>query len=294
MPGTTQESRWRLLVGAAPLAIVAIFFWAAAQGEIDVARWPTLRALLAAVAAIGTGVAWWTARQLRLAPGMTVARASRLAQAGRLAGPVAMRGRARALPDAVPLVSPDGELCVWYEHRDVDAPAGRASVRPFVLEDERGGQCVVLVAGAEVSGRAHGAAGVGERVGAARERLLRAGDRVLVTGRFVGGQTESLALQDAATALAAHAELMPGVLRGGDPPPLRDLRAAARIGAPFVAALPRLAAGLPLPAIAVSDEQRPVAVRIGSDQSEGAVYGLLALADALVLVVLSSLALHVI
>ena len=34
----THDTRWRLLVGAAPVIGVAFFVWAAAQGEADVAR----------------------------------------------------------------------------------------------------------------------------------------------------------------------------------------------------------------------------------------------------------------
>jgi len=100
----THDTKWRLLVGAAPVIGVAFFVWAVAQGEADVARSPTARAILAVVAALGTAVTWWTARQLRSAPSVPVARAMALAHAGQLAGLVALRGRARALPDAVPLI----------------------------------------------------------------------------------------------------------------------------------------------------------------------------------------------
>ena len=93
----THESRWRLLVGAAPVIGVAFFAWAAAQGEADVARSPTARAILAAVAALGTAVAWWTAHQLRAKPTVSVSKAGALAQGGQLAASVTLRGRARAL-----------------------------------------------------------------------------------------------------------------------------------------------------------------------------------------------------
>ena len=101
----THEAKWRLLVGAAPLVGVAFFVWAAAQGEAEVAHSSTARAILAVVAALGTAVAWWTFRQLRSPATVPVARAAQHA------GVVALRGRARALPDAVPLISPDGKQC---------------------------------------------------------------------------------------------------------------------------------------------------------------------------------------
>src|SRR3978361_1592167 len=100
MAVTTHDSKWRLLVGAAPLFGVALLAWYAAQGEADVARSPTVRAVLAVVAALGAAVAWWTSRQLRAAPTVPVAKASAMARIGQLPGVVAMRGRARALPDA--------------------------------------------------------------------------------------------------------------------------------------------------------------------------------------------------
>lgn len=290
MPVTTRESKWPLLIGVAPLAGVAIFVWAIAQGEIDVAHWPALRAALAGVAAIGAAVAWWAARQLGPDGGMTVARAARLALGGRLAGSVTMRGRARALPEAVPLVSPDGELCVWYEHR-ADGQPGCTSVRPFLFVDGRGGQCVVLAAAAEVTGRSHGVVDLlAPPDPGVRERVLRAGDRVSVTGRFVAASPQSLALQGEAIALAARSESLPGVLQPGEPP--RDLRAAAQSGAAFAAAPARLPDALALPVLAAPAAQQSVQVCIGPEEGDGTVYGMLALADCLVLVVVTSLALR--
>jgi hypothetical protein len=282
-----NESKWRLLVGAAPLAGVALVVWALAQGEIDVDGWSTARVLLAAVAAIGAGVAWRTARQLRPAAALTVARAARLAQAGRLSGRVSVRGRAQALPDAAPLVSPDGELCVWFEHRVDAASPPPASVRPFLLVDHRGGRCLVIAADAEVSGRSPGAAAQQ----GALERVLRAGDRVVVTGRFVEASAESVALQATAAALAARSEARPGALRHGERPS-HDLRAAAQSGASFAAAPQRLPGALPLPVVAAGAGLEGVQVRVGPDENEGAVYGLLALADGLVLLVVAALALQ--
>jgi len=292
----THESRWRLLVGAAPVIGVAFFAWAAAQGEVDLARSPTARAILAVVAALGTAVAWWTAHQMRAKPTVSVSRAGALAQAGQLAGSVTLRGRARALPDAVPLVSPDGELCLWFATGDA-ASQRRDSVRPFLLADDSG-ECIVLPAGAEVtghgsvpvsaarSGLADGAVARGPRPA---ERLLRNGDRVQVVGRFVPASPESLALQVQAASLVARAEASQAPLRSGDPLPFRDLRSAAQAGAAFVAAPPFARHGLLLPVIAAQESGQPLGIRIGADEGEGGVYGLLAVVDSVVLVVSSSL-----
>ena len=291
----THESRWRLLVGAAPVIGVAFFVWAAAQGDVDLARSPTARAILAAVAALGTAVAWWTAHQLRAKPTVSVSKAVALAQAGQLAASVTLRGRARALPDAVPLVSPDGELCLWFASGD--AAPSRDSVRPFLLVDDSG-ECIVLPAGAEVTG--HGsvpasAARSGLLDGAAArgprpaERLLRNGDRVQVVGHFVAASPESRAVAAPAASLVARTEASQAQLRSGDPLPFRDLRSAAQAGAAFVAAPPFARHGLLLPVIAAPGSGQPLGIRIGADDGEGGVYGLLAVVDSVVLVVSSSL-----
>ena len=294
----THDAKWRLLVGAAPVIGVAFFVWAVAQGEADVARSPTARAILAGVAALGAAVAWWTARQLRGAPVLPVAEASRLARAGQLQGPVAIRGRARALPDAVPLVSPDGELCLWFRHGEQPAQRRDAagSLRPFLLVDHSGA-CIVLPAGADVSGSgplaAHAASGDDGRADSpgqpARERLLRDGDRIQVVGRFVDASAEALALQDAAAALMARTGFPVVMLHSSDPPPSSDLRSAALAGAPFVAAPPRLPR-LALPVIAAPGASQPFTIRIGSEDGEGALYGVLAVLDCCVLVVAAGLA----
>ena len=291
----THESKWRLLVGAAPLIGVAFFVWAAAQGEADMARSATARAILAAVAALGTAVAWWTARQLRVARAVPVSKAGELAQSGQLAEVVALHGRARALPDAVPLVSPDGELCLWF--RAGDEGPRRDSVRPFLLVDDSG-ECIVLPAGADVTG--HGAvtasaarSGLGEDSGAhdpeAPERLLRNGDRVHVVGHFVAASPEALVLQAQAASLVARNEASQAPSRGVDPLPFRDMRSAALAGAPSAAAPPLARHGLLLPVIAAPRAGQPLRIRIGADDGEGGVYGVLAVVDCLVLLVSSSL-----
>ena len=273
----THEAKWRLLVGAAPLVGVAFFVWAAAQGEAEVAHSSTARAILAVVAALGTAVAWWTFRQLRSPATVPVA------SAAQHAGIVALRGRARALPDAVPLISPDGELCLWF------ADGAEGSVRPFLLVDDSG-ECIVLPAGADVQGQGPVPSGaVGRDDARAPERLLRNGDRIQVVGRFVPASPESLALQADTAARVACAEASQAALRPGDPLPFRDLRSAAVAGAAFVAAPPLVRHGLALPAIVAPASGAPLAIRIGTDEAEGGVYGMLAVVDGLVMVVATSL-----
>jgi hypothetical protein len=252
----THDAKWRLLVGAAPVIGAAFFVWAAAQGEADVARSPTARLILAILAALGTAVAWWTAYQLRVAPSVTVARASALAQAGQLAGMVALRGCARALPDAVPLISPEGELCLWFRHRERIGHRCSDSVRPFLLVDDSG-ECIVLPAGADVTGEgpvptSAGRSGLRGRTGIddtrdlqASERLLRNGDRIHVVGRFVAASLQAVERQ-------SHA------------------------------------AGLGFPVIASPGASQSFIIRIGSEDGEGGLYGMLAVLDCLVLVVASS------
>jgi hypothetical protein len=298
----THDAKWRLLVGAAPVIGVAFFVWAAAQGDADVARSPAARAILAVVAALGTAVAWRTARQLRAAPTLPVAKAAAMARAGEISGLVALRGRARALPDAVPLVSPDGELCLWFKPGEpfVRRDSAADSVRPFLLVDDTG-ECVVLPAGADVTGDGSvppaaarsplpGAADMaGARDPRADERLLRDGDRVRVTGRFIAASPEAQALQAEAASLVARTEAAQAQIRSGDPLPFRDLRSAALAGVAFVAAPPLARHGLALPVIVAPGGDQPLVIRIGFDEGEGGVYGLLAVVDCLVLVISASL-----
>ena len=301
MSRTTHDMKWRLLVGAAPVIGVAFFVWSAAQGPSDLARSPAARAILALVAALGAGVAWWTARQLRATPSVTVSRASARAMTEPAGTRVALRGCAVALPDAVPLISPGGELCLWFA--PVGGSPAQGSVRPFLLEDATG-QCIVLPAGADVRGTGPvSAAAARSRLpgsddgasgdapdDASGERLLRAGDRIHVVGRFVPASSQALLLQAETAALVARREASQALLRGGEPPPFRDLRAAAQAGAPFVAAPPLVGRGLALPVIAAGNAGEPFEIRLGSDEAESGVYGALAIVDVLVLVVSSSLA----
>jgi len=299
----THDAKWRLAVGAAPVIGVFFYVWALAHGDAEVTRSPGARLVLAVVAALGAAVAWRTARQLRAAPTVSVAKAIEMARSGQLAGMVALRGRARALPDAVPLISPDGELCLWFGHGDRLVPRGgrRDSVRPFLLVDASG-ECIVLPAGADVTGTGSvPAAAARSRLPGAPdadatddslpgERLLRNGDRVHVAGRFVATSSEALALQAQAAAMVARSESSPAHLSQEDQSPFRDLRTAALAGAAFVAAPPPAGKGMALPVIAAPVASQPFVIRLGADEEEGGVYGLLAVVDCLVLVVSSSLA----
>jgi hypothetical protein len=78
-------------------------------------------------------------------------------------------------------------------------------------------------------------------------------------------------------------------MRHGDPLPFRDLRSAALAGAAFVAAPPLARHGLALPVMVAPGPSQPFVIRIGSDEGEGGVYGMLAVVDCLVLLVSSSL-----
>jgi hypothetical protein len=203
-----------------------------------------------------------------------------------------------ALADAVPLISPDGELCLWFE--SADAPD---SVRPFLLEDATG-CCIVLPAGADVRGTGPvSAAAARSRLPGSDddtagepaddgggERLLRTGDSIHVVGRFVPASSQALLLQAQAAAQVARSEATQAPLRGGDPPPFRDMRAAAQAGAPFVAAPPLAGRGLALPVISAGNPGESLEIRLGADDAEGDVYGLLAIFDGVVLLVSSSLA----
>src|SRR6185312_12801123 len=88
----------------------------------------------------------------------------------------------------------------------------------------------------------------------------------------------------------ARSEATQAPMRGGDPPPFRDLRAAAQAGAPFVAAPPLAGRGLALPVIAAGNPGEPLEIRLDADEEEGGVYGALAIFDGVVLLVSSSLA----
>ena len=302
MTDTTHDSNWRLLVGAAPLVGVVFIIWAAAQGEGDVARSTAVRGALALVAALGGAVAWWTARQLRAAPSIAVADANARASAGQLQGLVALRGRAHAMPNAAPLVSPDGELCLWYKHGEVVRQHYRASetARPFLLVDDSG-QCVVLPAGADVTGSGNGSSALpqsraidGRPRPKAAERLLRDGDRICVVGRFVPVSAEAMALQAKAATLVTRSELARATVMTNDPAAYRETRAAAARNLPFTETTSpdaiAAAGSIALPVIAAPGGAQPFVISIGPSEGDGSLYGMLAVIDGLVLLVAGGLA----
>jgi hypothetical protein len=131
-------------------------------------------------------VGWWVAR--RLARVLTDTPVVPVAQAQ--AGYVALRGRAQPLPNRPPLTSPNGTPCVWYRHsHQTGTGAGSYhaadSVQPFLLVDESG-KCIVLPAGANISGGQDGP-GLG-----GRERLIAEGDPIYVTGEFRPASSETV------------------------------------------------------------------------------------------------------
>ena len=302
MTDTTHDSNWRLLVGAAPLVGVVFIVWAAAQGEGDVAQSTAVRGILAFFAALGGAVAWWTARQLRAAPSIAVADANARATAGQLQGLVTLRGRAHAMPNAAPLVSPNGELCLWYKHGAYDHQHYRAhdSVRPFLLVDDSG-QCVVLPVGADINGSGNGSSALpqglaidGSHTLKSAERLLRDGDRIHVVGRFVPVSPEAMALQAKAATLVARAETSRTTVMTNDPAAYRETRAAAARSLPFTETTSpdaiAASGAIALPVIADPGSAQPFVISIGSSDGEGSLYGLLAIIDGLVLLVAGSLA----
>ena len=141
----THHSKWRGLIAVAPLIAIGILVFAFVQGEHDIFKSRGVQQALLAVAALGTLVATWTAWRLGSAPAVSVAQA--------LPGRVSLRGRAQALANAAPLLSPDGAPCLWFTHSQQVMHRYDAfdSVRPFLLVDGSG-QCVVLPAGAEITG----------------------------------------------------------------------------------------------------------------------------------------------
>jgi hypothetical protein len=286
---------WRLLAGVAPPLCAASFAGASAWIDGELLRLAAVRgllALLAALAALGAAVAWRTARQRRPGVPTTVARAAALARGSGGAELVTLRGRIHALPDAPPLVSPGGELCLWFGR----ARTGGDSVRPFLLVDASG-RCVVLPAGAEV------ADGPAPRLRArGGERLLHDGDRVQVSGRLVCDPAAVQALQAHAAVLVARSGLAASALVSSNRPAARRrTRADAARGLPFAdtaphagvaglaaVAAPAGAAGLPV--VAAPAGSQPLAITLLADEPAGDVFGALALVDGLVLLVAAALA----
>lgn len=283
----THDSKWRLLVAGAPLLGVAFIVLAALQGEPEVAKSRTVMEILAGVAALGGLVAWWTAYQLRAAPAVPVA----LAQAGQ----VALRGRAQALPGAAPLTSPDGVACLWFKHSQQAMHQYNASdsVRPFLLVDDTG-QCIVLPAGADVTGSSRqlpqsdvkqlpevkDITGTGTGGYGTGERLLREGDDIHVVGWFTPASAEAMDLQMQAARLIAQTELPRVLMHSNDPAAFQRPRVAGP--SPLPAATPP-SAPVALPVIGQPEGAAPFVISIASRDGQAGLYGFLAAVDALVL-----------
>ncbi len=285
MPVRTHHSKWRGLVGAAPLIGIAVLVFAFVQGEHDIFRSHVVQQILLGVAALGAAVSAWTAWRLGSAPATSVAQAE--------AGRVSLRGKAAALPGAAPLLSPDGLVCLWFTHSQQVMHRYEAvdSVRPFLLVDDSG-RCVVLPAGAEMDGTSRitvarqarlsdptditgrGTAGYGTG-----ERLLCEGDEIHVAGWLTPSSAESLELQMQAATLNEKVELPSLVIRSNDEAEFRRLMAARPASLPPA---PVPAAPVALPVLAGHGAE-PFVISIGSQDGESGIYWLLAFVDVLVL-----------
>ena len=281
----THHSKWRGLIAVAPLIAIGILVFAFVQGEHDIFKSRGVQQALLAVAALGTLVATWTAWRLGSAPAVSVAQA--------LPGRVSLRGRAQALANAAPLLSPDGAPCLWFTHSQQVMHRYDAfdSVRPFLLVDGSG-QCVVLPAGAEITGSSkitvaksarlsdasditgRGTAGYGTG-----ERLLCEGDDLHVTGWFTPASAQAIELQVKAASLNQQVELPSVVIRSNDEAEFKKALAAA----------PRTLPPVPPPAppvahpVVAGHGAEPFIISIGSQDGEAGIYWLLAIVDGLVL-----------
>lgn len=284
MPVRTHHSKWRGLVGAAPLIAIGMLGFAFVQGEHDIFRSRSVQQLLLGVAALGALVAAWTAWRLGSSPATSVAEAR--------PGRVALRGKAEALPGAAPLLSPDGAACLWFTRSQKVMHRYDAfdSVRPFLLVDASG-RCVVLPAGAEIDGSSRitiakqaklsdptditgrGSAGYGTG-----ERLLCEGDEIHVSGWLTPSSAEAIELQLQAATLNEQVELPSLVIRSNEAAEFRKAIAARS------ATLPPAPPPLPpvaLPVVAGHGTE-PFVISIGSQDGAAGLFGLLAVVDVLV------------
>jgi hypothetical protein len=257
MPANTHHSKWRSIFGAAPLLATAFVVLAFVEGEHGIFRMRGVQLGWLAVAAIGVLVSVWTARRLGSVATTAIGQA--------VAGRVSLSGRAQALPGAAPMQSPDGLACLWFTHSQKIARRYDASdsVRPFLLVDASG-QCVVLPAGAEIHGTSKSTiarsvkltdstdiTGRGASIGTG-ERVLCEGDTLHVSGWFAPASAEAIALQTEAATLNTKVDFVPPI------------------------------APMALPVVAGHGVAEPFIISIGSDDSDAAIYWLLAVVDGLV------------
>jgi len=281
----THDSKWRVIIAAAPLLLVVLLLFAFVQGEHGIFRSRQVQQALLALGALGLVVSAWTAWRLGAAPAVSIARAP--------PGRVSLHGKAQPLPGAAPLVSPDGLACLWFTHSQKIARRYDSvdSVRPFLLVDDSG-SCVVLPAGAEIHGSSKTTVaksvkltdstditGRGASYGMG-ERVLCTGDEIHVSGWFTPASAEAIELQTKAAELNAKVDLPTVVVRSNDPDEFRKMLAAAPPALPPIA--PPIAP-LALPVVAGHGAAEPFIIGIGAQDGDAAVYWLLAVVDGLVL-----------
>ena len=184
MSTRTHRSTWRQLVAFAPLFGGAFIAFGLFQGEPEIALSRNVHLVLVPVCLAGWWVAWRLARVLTLTPVVPIAQAQ--------AGYVALRGTAQPMPNRPPFTSPGGEPCVWYyRSRPSHGSSGYASsdsAQPFLVVDESG-QCIVLPAGADITGGHPGT------TPGWHEQLIVAGDPIYVAGEFRPLSSETLKQQ---------------------------------------------------------------------------------------------------
>ena len=299
MPVHTHSSNWRGIVAAAPVLMIGLVVAAFIQGEHDIFRSRVVQEILMGLAALGVLVSSWTAWRLGSARVVPAAQAR--------AGPVSLHGKARPLPGAPPLLSPDGLACLWFTHsqRVMHRYDADDSVRPFLLVDDSG-SCVVLPAGASIEGNTRsvvtkqaklsdrtditgrGTAGYGTG-----ERVLCDGDEIHVSGWFTPASAESLEAQARAAELTGTVEQPRLVLRSNDAAEFEAARAAERSSlfstpSPELPAAPTPPVPLALPVVGGHGAE-PFIINIGRADSDAPIYWLAAIIDALLLLIVAAL-----
>ena len=285
---THSSSSWRFFVCVAPLLGVVFIVWAALQGEPEIFRSPPVHMGLSVLAALGVLVGWWTWRRMAAIPVLPVAQAQ--------PGLVTLKGRAKPLPGDAPLLSPNGESCLWFHHseRVMHRTEASDSVRPFLLVDDSGAAVVVLPAGAEIHGSSKQPLSPGaprmkevKSIGddpdsgsANAERLLREGDAVEVMARFVAPSAEAIELQAQASLLAQREFVPRVVIRSND---RAAFQRALNEGPPPLPGPPPLSAPLALPVLAEPAGSDPFVIHIASSADGGSLYAFAAFLDLLVL-----------
>lgn len=283
MAARTHTSDWRGMVAAAPLLGVVFIVWGFLQGEHDIARSGAVYAVLAAVSTLGALVAALTSWQLGRIAKTSVAHAQ--------AGMVALSGRAQPLPGHEPLMSPYGVPCLWYHHseRVIHRYEVEDSLRPFLLVDDSG-SCIVLPAGADITGRDSQAGmprkervaditGRTDNMPADSEDVLGVGETIHVVGWFTPASPQALQLQSDADRLAQKAFVPRVVVRSQNAGDFKRLLAE---GPPPMPAPPSPAAPLALPVIgATGTGGKPFIISIRASSGQGGFYTFLAAVDGL-------------